>query len=170
MRKMTEKALQEAFAGESMAHMKYLAFAEKAESEGRKNLARLFRAIAYAEQVHATNHARNLGILETTAENLKTAIEGETFEVEEMYPAYDAVAELQGESEAKRSIYFAIEAEKIHADLYKKALEEIDKGEKEDVSVEEPIYICPVCGYTHVGTPPEKCPVCGLPSEKFKKF
>ena len=94
MRKMTEKDLQDAFGGESMAHMKYLAFSDVAEKEGYSNVSRLFNAIAYAEQVHATNHARNLGILKKTADNLDAAIEGETYEVEEMYPAFDAVAEI----------------------------------------------------------------------------
>jgi len=167
MKKMTEKSLNEAFAGESMAHMKYLVFSEIAQKEGFKNVARLLKAIAYAEQVHASNHARNLGIIGKTADNLMTCIEGETFEVEEMYPAYDAIAELQGESGAKRSFYYALEAEKIHAELYKKAREEVLEGKDIDISE---VYICPVCGYTHVGKPPGKCPVCGLGSDKFKKF
>ncbi|MEO0275485.1 MAG: rubrerythrin family protein, partial [candidate division WOR-3 bacterium] len=111
MKKMTEKALNEAFAGESMAHMKYLIFSEIAEKEGFKNIARLFKAIAYAEQVHATNHARELGIIKNTIENLETGIQGETYEIEEMYPAFDAIAKLQNEKGAQRAIHFAIEAE-----------------------------------------------------------
>ena len=167
MKKMTEKALNEAFAGESMAHMKYLIFSEVAEKEGFSNVARLFRAIAYAEQVHATNHARQLALLGKTAENLQTGIDGETFEVEEMYPAYDAVAELQQEKGARQAIKFALEAEKIHAELYRKAKQAVEQGK--DVEIEE-IYICPVCGYTHVGPPPEKCPVCNIAGDKFRKF
>ncbi|KQC10905.1 MAG: rubrerythrin [Smithella sp. SDB] len=167
MRKMTEKALEEAFAGESMAHMKYLGFSEIAEKEGFSNMSRLFKAIAYAEQVHATNHARNLGVLKKTSDNIQTCIDGETFEIDEMYPAYDAVAKLQAEKGAQTSIHFALEAEKIHADLYKRAKAQIDKGQ--DVEIEE-VYICPVCGYTHIGDPPEKCPVCGVSKDKFKKF
>lgn len=167
MRKMTEKSLNEAFAGESMAHMKYLIFSEIAEKEGYKNIARLFKAIAYAEQVHATNHARNLGIIKGTVENLQAGIDGETFEVTEMYPAYDAIAKLQGETDAQKSIYYALEAEKIHAELYKKAKEMAEK--KQDIDIGD-IYICPVCGYTHVGTPPDKCPVCGVSKDQFKKF
>ncbi|RLG09165.1 rubrerythrin family protein [Candidatus Pacearchaeota archaeon] len=167
MRKMTKKSLEEAFAGESMAHMKYLIFSEIAEEEGFKNVARLFKAIAYAEQVHAKNHAKNLDIIKNTKENLQSAINGETFEIEEMYPAYDAIAKLQGEKGAEKSIYFAIEAEKIHAKLYKEAKEAVEKGK--DIEIKE-IYICPVCGYTHIGEPPEKCPICGAPKEKFKKF
>ncbi len=167
MRKMTEKALQEAFAGESMAHMKYLGFSEIAEREGFSNMARLFKAIAYAEQVHATNHARNLGFLKPTKDNIESCIEGETFEVDEMYPAYDAVAKLQSEKGAQTSIHFAFEAEKIHDELYKKAKVEIDKGK--DIAIAE-VYACPVCGYTHIGELPEKCPVCNAPKDKFKKF
>ncbi|MCD6461550.1 MAG: rubrerythrin family protein [Thermoplasmata archaeon] len=167
MRKMTEKSLGEAFAGESMAHMKYLAFSEAAEREGKPNVARLFRAIAYAEQVHATNHARNLGYIKDTLENLEAAIGGENFEVTEMYPAYQAIAELQDEKGAQTSIRYAVEAEKIHEALYTEAKEAVKNGGDADIG---DIYICPICGYTHVGTPPEKCPICNAPSEKFKKF
>ena len=167
MRKMTEKSLAEAFAGESMAHMKYTIFAEQAENEGKTGLARLFRAIAYAEFVHAKNHARNLGYIGSTEENIKAAMDGENFEIDEMYPAYMAIAELQDEKEAQRSIMYAEEAEKVHADMYADALEKVKKGE--DVEAEE-VYVCPVCGYTHIGKPPEKCPICGAPSEKFERF
>ena len=167
MRKMTEKSLQEAFAGESMAHMKYLIFAEQAEKEGKRGIAKLFRAIAYAEYVHAKNHARNLGYIGSTVDNIQAGIDGETFEIEEMYPAYMAIAELQDEKGAQQSIRFAEEAEKIHAEMYKEAKEKAEKGE--DFQAEE-IYVCPVCGYTHIGKPPDKCPVCGIPSEKFERF
>jgi len=167
MRKMTDKSLNEAFAGESMAHMKYLIFSEIAEEEGFVNISRLFRAIAYAEQVHAGNHAKNLGFIKRTEENLQTAIDGETFEVEEMYPAYDAVAKLQDEKGAQQSIHFAFEAEKIHSALYQKAKESVRQGKDAELG---DIYICPVCGYTHVGDPPDRCPVCGIGKEKFKKF
>ncbi len=167
MKKMTEKALSEALAGESQAHIKYLAFSEVAEKDGLTNIARLFKAIAYAEQVHATNHARNLGIIQGTKENLDTAIAGENFEVDEMYPAYDAVAKLQEEKGAQKSIHYAIEAEKIHSGLYQQAKEAVESGN--DVKIED-VYICPVCGYTHIGEPPERCPVCGARSSTFKKF
>jgi rubrerythrin len=152
MKKMTEKSLNEAFAGESMAHMKYLIFSEIAEKEGYSNIARLFKAIAYAEQVHAKNHARNLGIIKDTKENLQAGIDGETFEVKEMYPAYDAIAKIQGERDAQRSIYYALEAEKIHVGLYQEAKQAIEAGK--DIESRD-IYICPVCG---------------TPKEKFKKF
>ncbi len=168
MRKMTEKNLWDAFAGESQAHMKYLVFADVAEAEGFSNVAKLFRAVAYAERVHAANHLRELSGIGKTSENLQTAIEGENFEVQEMYPAYDAVAKLQEEKGAQRSIYYALEAEKIHAALYQRAKQLVEEGKDiEDTSV----YVCPVCGYTHMGDDvPERCPVCGAPKGKFKKF
>ncbi|MCX7667745.1 MAG: rubrerythrin family protein, partial [Atribacterota bacterium] len=127
-RKMTQQNLENAYSGESQAHMKYLIFAEVAEREGKPNIARLFRAISFAEQVHATNHFRNLGHIGDTPINLDSAIAGETFEVEEMYPAYDAVAKLQEEKEAQRSIHYALEAEKIHAEMYRKAKEAAVQG------------------------------------------
>jgi len=167
MKKMTEKSLSEALAGESQAHIKYLAFSDIAEKEGFPNVARLFKAIAYAEQVHATNHARNLGILKNTDENLQAAIDGENYEVDEMYPAYDAIAKLQDEKGAAQSIHYAVEAEKIHAALYKQAKESAQSGK--DAEIGE-VYICPICGYTHIGEPPERCPVCGAQSSTFKKF
>jgi len=167
MKKMTEKSLHDAFAGESMAHMKYMIFSEIAEKEGYPNIAKLFKAIAYAEFVHARNHAKELGLIKSTPKNLQTGIEGETFEIDEMYPAYDAIAKLQEEKGAERAIHFAIEAEKIHAELYKNAKDNAEKNSDIDI---ESVYICPVCGYTAINEAPEKCPVCGYPGEKFKKF
>ena len=167
MKKMTEKNLSAAFAGESQAHMRYLAFADKAEQEGLRDVARLFRAIAFAERVHATNHLKALGGIKSTRENLQTAYEGENFEIEEMYPAYKAVAELQNEKGALRSINFALSAEKIHRTLYNETKEKVEK--REDVKLEK-IYICPVCGYTVVGEAPDKCPVCGTSKSKFEEF
>lgn len=167
MKKMTEGNLNSAFAGESQAHMKYLIFADKAEEEARPNVARLFRAIAYAEQVHAANHLNALGGVGSTATNLQAAIDGETFEVEEMYPAYKSVAELQGEKKALQSMNFALEAEKIHAGMYQKAKQAIDSGS--DVKLGD-IFICSVCGYTVEGGAPERCPVCGAVMAKFRKF
>ncbi len=167
MRKMTQQNLQSAFAGESQAHMRYLIFAEVAEKEGRLNVARLFRAIAYAEQVHAQNHLREINGIGKTLENLDTAIGGETFEVEEMYPAYNDVAKLQGERGAEKSTHYALEAEKIHAQMYKKAKQAVEKGEDVDLGK---VYICPVCGYTVEGEVPEFCPVCGVKKDAFKEF
>jgi len=167
MRPMTEENLKAAFAGESQAHMRYLIFAEQADKEGKANLARMFRAIAYAEQVHATNHYRELGLIGDSPSNLEQCIAGETYEVEEMYPAYNKVAELQGESGAVRSTHYALEAEKIHAEMYKAAKAKADAGQ--DVTIGK-VYICPVCGYTVEGDAPDKCPVCGAPREMFKEF
>jgi rubrerythrin len=167
MKEMTKKFLQEAFAGESMAHMKYAIFAEEAEKRGKKNLARLFRAISYAEFVHARNHLKELGGIGDDVENLQTAINGETFEVEEMYPVYNETAKLQGEKGAEISTKFALEAEKIHAEMYRKAKELAEKGEDYE---DKKIYICPICGYTVEGEPPERCPICGAKKESFKEF
>ena len=168
MRKMTEEALGNAFAGESMAHMKYLAFAEVAEKEGYPNVAKLFTAIAYAEQVHATNHARNLGYLKKTVDNLMAGMDGENFEIDEMYPAYDAIAKLQGEKGAQLAIHYALEAEKIHAEMYKDAANSVRNGE--DIE-DEDVWVCPVCGHTHRGKEaPDRCPVCNVKKERYKKF
>jgi rubrerythrin len=167
MKKMTETNLWAAFAGESQAHMKYLVFAKKAEDEGKPNIARLFRAISFAEQVHATNHLKTLDEVGNTAENLQTAISGENFEVDEMYPAYDAVAKLQDEKGAVRSIHYAIEAEKIHAAMYAEAKQAVEKGK--DIQIGK-VYICPVCGYTAEGEAPDSCPVCGVKKDRFVAF
>ncbi len=167
MGKMTDKSLEEAFAGESQAHMKYLIFSEVAEREGMKNIARLFEAIAYAEKVHATNHARQLDMIGNTSDNLQAGIDGEDFEVHSMYPAYHAIAHLEEDKGAQQSIHYALEAEKIHSDMYKSAQKVSKKGK--DIKLDT-LYICPVCGYTHEGEPPEKCPVCGISSDQFKDF
>ncbi|ABN69156.1 Rubrerythrin [Staphylothermus marinus F1] len=182
-RPMTRDALMSAFGGESMAHMRYSIFADIAEKEGFPNVARLFRAIAFAEKVHARNHYQRLGELDTdakvvagapfgpgnTSKNLSLAIRGEEFEINEMYPTYIKIAESQGETQAVISFKWALEAEKIHAELYKKAKEYVDKGE--DMPIDGYIWICPVCGFTYVGKePPPKCPICGALGEKFVKF
>jgi len=165
---MTKKFLEDAFAGESMAHMKYLIFADEAEQRGLKKLANLFRAIAYAEFVHARNHYRELGkIYREMEQNVQQCIDGETFEVNEMYPVYNTVAQFQSEKGAERSTKFAWEAEKIHAEMYKKAKELIEKHE--DYTATK-IYICPVCGHTAEGEPPERCPVCGAPKNSYREF
>ncbi|MGB9631543.1 MAG: rubrerythrin family protein [Candidatus Methanodesulfokora sp.] len=167
MRAMTRNFLEQAFSGESQAHMRYLIFAEEAEKNGLKNIANLFRAIAYAEFVHARNHLKALGLVGKTEENLRKAMEGEKFEVEEMYPVYNEVARMQREAEAERSTRYALEAEKIHADLYEKAIEAV-KSERDFEG--EKVYVCPICGFISVGEAPEKCPICGAPKEKFIKF
>jgi rubrerythrin len=167
MKKMTEENLKDAFAGESQAHMKYMAFADAAEKEKFANVARLFRANSFAEKIHATNYLRTLSGIKKTAENLQAAIDGETFEVTEMYPAYIKVAEDQGEKTAVLWFNAAMIAEKVHAGLYKRAKEAADKGKDLDYF---PVQVCGVCGFTTEGEAPDKCPVCGAPKEKFVKF
>jgi rubrerythrin len=167
VRKMTRANLEAAFAGESQAHMKYLAFGDKAQKEGFPHVARLFRAVAYAEQVHATNHLRTLGDLGKTAENLEAAIGGEHLEIEELYPAFQMVAELQGERAAVRSNRWALEAEKIHAAMYDKAKIAVEVGT--DVELGR-VYVCSVCGWTGEGEPPDECPLCRAKKESFATF
>jgi len=167
MKEMTKENLRSALAGESQAHVKYLAFAERAVKEGKPNIARLFEAIAYAEQVHAVNHLKELQGVGDTVANLQAAIDGETFEVDEMYAAYLAVADEQGEKGARRSMTYAMEAEKIHADMYGDAVQAARAGRDIDIGT---VYICPTCGFTHIGPPPERCPVCNMKSERFRAF
>jgi rubrerythrin len=167
MHKMTQANLEAAFAGESQAHMKYMIFADRAEQQGLSEVARLFRAVSFAEQVHATGHFKVLGYLDQTAENLQAAIGGETYEVEEMYPAFEAVAELQQEKNAVRSDKWALEAEKVHAGLYEQARQAVISGKDATVGA---IHICEVCGWTVEGEAPERCPLCGSKRERFRKF
>lgn len=167
MKKMSEQYLKEAFAGESQAHIKYLAFAERAERDGLAHIARLFKAASFAEQVHATAHLRTLNGIGTTAENLGAAFEGETFEVEEMYAAFIAVAKAQEEAKAERSFQRASDAEKVHADLYARARKAVEVGRDTEMG---PVVVCSVCGYTAEGEVPDVCPFCGARHEKFMKF
>ncbi|MFA5088624.1 MAG: rubrerythrin family protein [Candidatus Omnitrophota bacterium] len=167
MHEMTRMNLQNAFAGEAQAHMKYLIFADQAEKEGLLNMARLFRAISYAEQVHATGHLRVLGGVGDTEKNLATAFAGETFEINEMYPVYNEDAKFQKEKAAEKTTHYALEAEKIHAAMFAQAQE--TAKEKKDISLGK-VSICPVCGYTQEGGLPDFCPVCGVKKELFKVF
>lgn len=181
MHDMTVANLQSAFGGESMAHMRYLIWGDKAEKDGFPNVARLFRAVSRAEQAHATGHFQamkdvggpavvNAGGgfgLASTSENLEGAIEGETFEINEMYPAYLAVAEMQKEDRATRSMNFAMAAEKIHADMYKKAKKAVDGGNDMKLG---PLQICSVCGHTLEGELPSVCPVCGAKQKMYISF
>jgi rubrerythrin len=164
---MTKKFLEDAFAGESMAHMRYLIFAEKAEKEGNKGISNLFKAISYAEFVHARNHYRALGNIKSTTLNLGVAIEGEHYENTEMYPVFNQTAKLQEEKGAELSTRYALEAEKIHEKMYRNAKSISEKGR--DIEAKK-IYICPVCGYTSEGKPPEKCPICGAKGDTFISF
>jgi rubrerythrin len=167
MRKMTEENLKVAFAGESQAYMKYAIFADKAEEEGYPEVARLFRAISFAERVHATNHLRELGDIGDTVANLGTAMEGENYENTEMYPAFNAVAKLQGERGAMLSIHYALEAEKIHEAMYGEAKNMVASGS--DIQ-SAPVFVCPLCGHTVIGEAPDKCPICATPKEKYRRF
>jgi rubrerythrin len=167
MRKMTKANLEAAFAGESQAHMKYAIFADKAEREGFPEVARLFRAISYAERVHATTHLRELGGINDTVANLETAASGEHYENTEMYPAFDAVAKLQEEKGAIRSIKYALEAEKVHEVMYNDARESVMAGKDIETAT---VFVCPVCGHTVFGEAPDKCPICNLPKEKYHEF
>ncbi len=167
MKKMTKANLEAAFAGESQACMKYTIFADIAAKEGYPEVARLFKAVAYAERVHATNHLRELEGINDTASNLEVAIGGETYEVDEMYPVFKEVAKFQSEKGAMLSTHYALEAEKIHAVMYGDAKKLVQQDRD---MASNPIYICPVCGYTVIGEPPEVCPVSKTPKEEFVKF
>ncbi|PNX51871.1 MAG: rubrerythrin [Thermoplasmata archaeon M9B2D] len=156
--------LNEAFAGESQANRKYLAFAKKAESEGFAQVAKLFRAAAEAETVHAHNHLRELGGIKGTKENLETAIGGETHEFQNMYPKMIKEAEEEGNESAKMSFNYANEVEKIHAALFEKAHKYFSDLEKVDY------YVCGVCGNTVENEAPDVCPICGAKKEMFKRI
>lgn len=159
----TEQNLWDAFAGESQANRKYLAFAVKADKEGLGQVAKLFRAAAAAETVHAHSHLEAAGGIKSTKENLEAAINGETYEYEEMYPPMISAANEAGNKRASRSFDYANHVEKIHAGLYKKALENFGKNEEVDY------YVCQVCGNTVEGEPPDDCPICGAVKKAFKK-
>ncbi|NWF94341.1 MAG: rubrerythrin family protein [Syntrophaceae bacterium] len=160
----TIENLKEAFAGESQANRRYLAFAKKAEEEGHRQVAKLFRAAAEAETVHAHNHLRVLKGIRSTKENLQEAINGETHEFKKMYPEMMGKAKAEKEDDAYQTFHFANEVEKIHASLYQKALENLGRSEEVDY------YVCPVCGNTVEKRPPEKCPICGAPGKSFIKI
>jgi rubrerythrin len=160
----SEENLKEAFAGESQANRKYLAFAKKADQEGFPQVAKLFRAAAEAETVHAHNHLRALNGVKSTTENLEEAISGETHEFKSMYPAMMDAAKAEKNDAAFQTFNFANEVEKIHAALYSKALEKLGKNEVVDY------YVCPVCGNTVEKAPPDRCPICGAPGKSFMKI
>jgi rubrerythrin len=159
----TEKNLQEAFSGESQANREYMAFAKKAEAEGYRQIAKLFRATAEAETVHALNHLKELGGVKTTKENLEAAIGGEMYEVDSMYPPMIQDAVEEGAKGAQNSFTYAYEVEKIHAALYKKAFELLGKNEEVDY------YVCQICGNTVEGEPPDQCPICKAMKKMFRK-
>jgi len=162
----TEENLKSAFAGESQANRRYLAFARKAEEEGFTQVAKLFKAAAEAETVHALNHLRITGNIKSTLENLGTAVSGETFEFKEMYPDYIATAKQEGNKQASWSFDVANQVEQIHAKLFTKAIDAL-KSKKPMEQVD--YYVCSVCGNTVEGEAPDRCPICGAPKEKFFK-
>jgi rubrerythrin len=181
MHTMTEQHLINAFGGESQANMRYRHFALQAEQENLPNVARLFTAIAHAEFIHAGDHYRELSHLKEgraansvaafgpgdTRKNLELAIMGETFEIEEMYPAYIEVAEMQGEKGAKRSFEWSYATEKMHKQLFEKAQAAVNDGADVDLG---PVQVCGVCGYTLEGEAPDNCPVCRAKKEQFSAF
>jgi len=158
-----EKDLKEAFAGESQAFQKYRAFAKKAERDGFPNVARLFRTTSEAESIHAAGHFKAMDGIGATAENLQVAIDGETYEFEQMYPPMIERAEAEGHK-AKRMFNYAAKAENIHAQLYKAALEAVERGD--DLSEGE-FYLCPICGHIEFGKPEVDCPICGTKASKY---
>ena len=160
----TTENLKAAFAGESQANRTYLAFAKKADEDGYGQVAKLFRAAAAAETVHAHNHLRTLGGVKSTKDNLQAAIGGENHEVVSMYPDFIKVAEAEGQKPALNTFKWAWEVEKTHEALYRKALASLEqKGEAFDY------YVCQVCGHTHEKMAPDKCPVCGAPKARFDR-
>lgn len=160
-----EDFLKEAFAGESQANRKYLAFAAKADKEGHPQVARLFRAAAEAETIHAHNHLRALKGIGNTAENLEAAIAGETHEFTHMYPEMIDAAKAEGNKEAEKTFSYANDVEKVHAALYQKLLASLGATQEN-----HPYHVCPLCGYTAEGAPPDICPVCGAKGKMFKKI
>ena len=162
----TTKNLEEAFAGESQASRLYLFFAEKAEKEGHPQIAKLFRAAAEAETVHAGNHLEVMGGIGSTKDNLGVAISGENHEFTEMYPGFIEQAESENNKRARITFGYANEVEKIHHGLYHKALEALEAGQQ---LKDEPFFVCQVCGNTVAGEAPDKCPVCGAPRSRFKR-
>jgi rubrerythrin len=181
MHEMTAGHLRSGHGGESMAFMRYVVWGDKAEEEGFGNVARLFRAIAHAETIHAGNHFRNLreevgaflvpamaGFgLGSTSQNLEGAIEGETYEINEMYPSFLETAQRQKERGAILSFHYALSAEKTHAALYQRAKEAVDAGGDIELG---PVQICEVCGWTAEGEIPEKCPICAAKRDRFRTF
>jgi rubrerythrin len=163
----TEENLKAAFAGESQANRMYLAFAKKAAEEGLTQVAKLFKAAAEAETVHALNHLKVMGQIKSTAENLSTAVSGETYEFKSMYPQFIEDAKKEGNKKAVQSFDYANKVEQIHANLYQKALDALKNGK---LLAEVEIHVCPVCGNTFEGTAPDMCPICATLKEKFMKI
>lgn len=165
--KQTDKNLKDSFAGESQANRRYLAFANKADKDGFQQVAKLFRAAAHAETVHALNHLGVMNEINSTIDNLNAAVSGETFEFNEMYPKYIQIAKTEGNKRAVWSFDVANKVEQIHAGLFSGAIDILKKGEK---LPKIDYYVCGVCGNTVEGSAPDVCPICGSKKEKFKKI
>lgn len=163
----TEENVQDAFAGESQANRKYLFFAEKADKEGHKQIARLFRAAADAETAHARNHLNVIKGIKSTKENLQAAVSGENHEFTEMYPGFIKQAETDGDKEAMGSFDLANQVEEIHHAMFSDFLSKLEQNEMIE---EKPIYVCQYCGNTVEGEAPDKCPICGAPKKMFKNI
>ena len=162
----TEQNLQEAFAGESKANRRYLFFAEKAEKEGHTQIARLFRAAAEAETVHARNHFNAMDGVGSTRDNLMAGATGEHYEFTRIYPPFIEQAELENNKRAQRSFEYANEVEQIHHRYFEEALKTFNAGQK---LKDDPYFVCQVCGNTVAGEAPERCPICGAPRDRFKR-
>jgi len=162
----TQENLETAFAGESQANRRYLFFADKAEKEGYPRIAKLFRAAAEAETVHARNHLKTMGGIGSTKDNLQVAIKGELYEFTKMYPGFIEQAKAENNDDAETGFDWANKVEKIHHRLYQKALEDLEAGKQ---MTDEPYFVCQGCGYTVAGEAPEKCPICGAPRSMFKR-
>ena len=160
----TDQNLKDAFAGESQANRMYLAFAKKADEEGFPQVAKLFRAAAEAETVHALNHLKVMGQIKSTSDNLGTAVSGETYEFKKMYPEFIAEAKKEGNKKAEVSFNYANKVEQIHAAMYQKALDAL-KTKTQPAHAD--YWVCPVCGNTFEGNAPDTCPICGTLKEKF---
>lgn len=167
MKPMTRENVEAAFAGEAMAHIRYLAYARQAEREGYSNVARLFRAIAASEKRHALRHLDLLGEVGSTDENLEDAYETEDYEIRSVYPAFSEVAKLEGENDAEEGYHYAIEAEKNHRPLYEEAKSALDADRDAD---DGPVSVCRRCGRTVRGDAPERCPICNAPGEDWEVY
>ncbi len=162
----TEENLQSAFAGESQANRRYLFFADKAEKEGYPQAARLFRAAAEAETIHARNHLAAMDGVGSTRDNLMAGAIGEHYEFTRMYPPFIEQAEIENNKRAHRTFEYANEVEQIHHKHFEEAIKAFDAGQQ---LKDEPYFVCQVCGNTVAGEAPEKCPICGTPASKFKR-
>jgi rubrerythrin len=163
----TDENLAEAFAGESQANRRYLAFAKKADADGQPQVAKIFRAAAAAETIHAHSHFRVMGGVKTTADNLKAAVEGEHYEFTKMYPAFIKEAEAEGQKQAMVSFEYANQVESIHHSLFQKTLAAVEAGGQ---PADADVFVCSICGNTFEGAAPDVCPVCGTKRERFMKI